>query len=70
MLAVIGIAAALVGHASAGSARTAADLRAAHGVDLLVTMGPHIPDLTQSLARGLSPAATRELDGAVIARAA
>ncbi|MDP9345901.1 MAG: EAL domain-containing protein [Actinomycetota bacterium] len=66
MLVLVGVAALLIAHGVAGRMRTDAHLRAAHGVDLLVTIGADLPDLTRSaLTSGLSPAAARQLDGAV-----
>jgi EAL domain-containing protein (putative c-di-GMP-specific phosphodiesterase class I) len=66
LLVVIAVVAFLVGEGTAAVARTDADLRAARGVELLVTVGPFLPDLTKSaIAGGLSPAVARELDGAL-----
>jgi EAL domain-containing protein (putative c-di-GMP-specific phosphodiesterase class I) len=63
---VIGVVAYLVGAGTAGVTRTDSDLRAARGVDLLVTVGPFMPDLTRSaITGGLSLAAASELDGAL-----
>jgi EAL domain-containing protein (putative c-di-GMP-specific phosphodiesterase class I) len=65
-LILIGLSALLAGGNVASVARSDADLRAAHGVDLLATIGTELPQLTSlTIAGRLSPAAVIRLDLAV-----
>jgi EAL domain-containing protein (putative c-di-GMP-specific phosphodiesterase class I) len=66
MLVLIGVAALFAGQITAGQTRSAAELRGAHGVDLLVTVGADFPRLNPStIAHRLAPAVDKQLDGAV-----
>jgi len=66
MLGVVVVAALLIGQGMARTTRSDAHTRAASGVDLLVTVGKNLPDLTRpQIDGGLSPAAARQLDDAV-----
>jgi EAL domain-containing protein (putative c-di-GMP-specific phosphodiesterase class I) len=66
MLVLIGAAAMLVSRNVGSITRSDADARASHGVDLLVTIGASLPNLTpDAVAHGLSQAGTRDLDAAV-----
>jgi EAL domain-containing protein (putative c-di-GMP-specific phosphodiesterase class I) len=66
VLVLIGVAAFVVVQRDAGTTTTASDLRATGGVDLLVTIGVELPNLTPSAVAGELPtAATRRLDAAV-----
>jgi EAL domain-containing protein (putative c-di-GMP-specific phosphodiesterase class I) len=66
MLIVIVAAGLLVAQSRADNTRSDAHVRASHGVDLLVTIGAHLPALTRAeIAAGLSPTAARQLDDAV-----
>jgi EAL domain-containing protein (putative c-di-GMP-specific phosphodiesterase class I) len=66
MLFVIAGAGFLIAHGRAANTRSDAHVRAAHGVDMLVTIGAHLPALTRAeLTAGLSPRAARQLDDAV-----
>jgi hypothetical protein len=66
VLALIGVAALLIAQSIASGTRADARLRATHGVDLLVTIGEDLPNLSRSaVAGGLSPAAGVKLDAAV-----
>jgi EAL domain-containing protein (putative c-di-GMP-specific phosphodiesterase class I) len=66
MLILTATAAFVTAHSRAANTRADAHVRAAHGVELLVTIGAHLPALTPSeITGGLSPAAERQLDDAV-----
>jgi EAL domain-containing protein (putative c-di-GMP-specific phosphodiesterase class I) len=66
MLVLIGGAAVLIARSSADGSKTDARLRAAHGVDLLVTIGKDLPTLTQSaMKKGWSRAAVQRLNAAI-----
>ena len=66
VLLAIAVVALLVAQGTAGTTRTAADLRATRGIALLVAIGVEFPGLTPSaIAGGLPPAAARQLDDAV-----
>jgi EAL domain-containing protein (putative c-di-GMP-specific phosphodiesterase class I) len=66
MLCAVTGAGLLIAHGRAANTRSDAHGRAAHGVDLLVTIGAHLPALTRAeLTRGLSPTAASQLDDAV-----
>jgi len=66
LLVVVAAAALLIASSVAGNSRADARLRAASGVDLLVTIGADLPDLTESvISSGLSSVAAQQLDGAV-----
>jgi EAL domain-containing protein (putative c-di-GMP-specific phosphodiesterase class I) len=66
MFVVIAVVALFASQRSASNVRTAAALRAAHGVDLLVTIGVELPSLTPAAVAGeLPPAAALRLDAAI-----
>ena len=63
---LIAAVALLVGQAMGAITKSDAHLRAAHGVDLLVTVGARLPKLGRaSIADTLSPSGIRRLDSAV-----
>jgi EAL domain-containing protein (putative c-di-GMP-specific phosphodiesterase class I) len=66
MLVLTGLAALFAGQRTASITRSDARQRVAQRVDLLVTLGADLPNLSSStVANGLSPAADRRLDAAV-----
>jgi len=66
VLVAVAVVALLVAEDTAGTTRTAADLRATRGIALLVAIGVELPSLTPSaISRGLPPAEARQLDDAV-----
>jgi EAL domain-containing protein (putative c-di-GMP-specific phosphodiesterase class I) len=66
MIILIGAAALVAGQITGGQTRTDAQLRGAHGAELLLTVGADFPRLSPStIAHTLAPAVERQLDGAV-----
>jgi EAL domain-containing protein (putative c-di-GMP-specific phosphodiesterase class I) len=66
MLVLVGVAALLAGQVTSGLTRSDAELRGAHGADLLVTVGADFPRLSASvITHNLAPAVGNQLDSAV-----
>jgi EAL domain-containing protein (putative c-di-GMP-specific phosphodiesterase class I) len=66
MLVIVAAAALAVAHAVGGSAKHNAETDASQGVDLLVIVGPRLPDLTRArVSAGLTASEAGQLDRAV-----